>query len=189
VLSPDELGISIVIPQNSPFGTNRPVVGREYPTVEPLMVDGVRVDVMAEFYIGNPPNLGLVAHELSHLLLGATDMYFGFGNPFAAGDYSLMDRTYKTTHLDPFHKLKLGWLRPKIIFRGGRYTLRDVEESHDVWILLDPARGSDEYFIVENRWPGDSYDRHMADAGGLAVWHIIENPSIYGSSIPPRRLV
>src|SRR5262249_53182221 len=83
VLSPNELGVVIVIPQNAPFGTNRRVFGREFPTqdcnnvpTEPLVVDGVRIDVMAEFYIGNPPNLGLVAHELSHLLLGADDMYF-----------------------------------------------------------------------------------------------------------------
>jgi len=186
VLSPDELGIAIVIPQNGPFGTVRTPAGREYPTWEPLVVDGVRVDVITEFYIGNPPNIGVVAHELSHILLGTADMYFNFFNSAAAGDYSLMDRTYKTTHLDPFHKLKLGWALPKIIFRSDRYNLHNVEKHYDIWILLDPTRGTDEYFIVENRWRGTSYDQPMADDGGLAIWHIMENPAVYGSVPAPR---
>lgn len=196
-LRPNELGILIVIPQNSPYGTNRDVVGREYPISMPLVVDGVTIKVMAEVYIGNPPNLGVVAHELGHLLLGLADMYFNlpneepwrgvpFDNPFAAGDYSIMDRTYKTTHLDPFAKLKFGWVRPRLILRSGRYTLPDVETRYIVWVLMDPRRGAQEYFIIENRWPGASYDKPMADKGGLAVWHIIENPEVYGSRIPPK---
>ncbi|TLD42028.1 MAG: hypothetical protein JETT_1737 [Candidatus Jettenia ecosi] len=202
VLSPDELGISIIIPQDNPFGTVNGVVGREYPTKEPLIVDGVQVNVMAEFYIGNPPNIGLVAHELSHLLLGAKDMYFGyclkhrdddpekeclnvFDNPSAAGGYSLMDQHIEAPHLDPFHKLKLGWVRPKIIFRDGQYRLPNVEEHHDVWVLLNPTHGAKEYFIVENRWRGNSYDREIDDNGGLAVWHIMEDPAVYGTVPPP----
>jgi M6 family metalloprotease-like protein len=68
-LRPDELGVLIVIPQNIPFGTNRGVVGREFPNPQPLVVDGVTIGIIAEAYIGNPPNLGLVAHELTHLFL------------------------------------------------------------------------------------------------------------------------
>jgi M6 family metalloprotease-like protein len=184
-LRPDELGVLIVIPQNNPFGTNRPVVGREFPNPQPLVVDGVTINVIAEAYIGNPPNLGVVAHELTHLLLEHGDMYFTFFNPYAAGEYSLMDCTYKTTHLDPFAKLKYGWLRPRLIMRNGHYTLPSVETERIVWILMDPARGSDEYFIIENRWGGSSYDQQMSDAGGLAVWHIMENPVVYGSVPPP----
>jgi M6 family metalloprotease-like protein len=184
-LRPDELGLVIVIPQNSPFGDNRAAVGREFPVPEPLVVDGVAVSTIAETYIGSPPNLGLVAHELSHLLLGTGDMYFNFYQPFAAGDYSLMDRTYKTTHLDPFAKLKFGWLRPKIIFRSGRYSIADIETRHEVLVLLDPRRGPDEYFLVENRWPGGSYDQQMADAGGLGIWHIMERPEVYGALPAP----
>ncbi len=183
-LAPDELGILIVIPSQGPFGTNRPVVGREFPSVDPLIVDGVKVDVMAETYIGDPLNLGVVAHELSHLLLGHGDMYFNWDNPFAAGDYSLMDRTYKTTHLDPFAKLKYGWVQPKVVFNSGYYDITDVETNHNVWVLMDPQKGTDEYFIIENRWQGNSYDQQMSDSG-LAVWHVIENPEIYGSHIPP----
>jgi len=76
-------------------------------------------------------------------------------------------------------------VQPKIIFRGGEYSLRNVEEGHEVWILLDPTRCTDAYFIIENRWRGTSYDRLMSDDSRLAVWHIMEKPEIYNSVPPP----
>lgn len=186
-LDPSELGILIVIPQNNPFGSNRGAVGREYPQPQPLVVDGVRFGTIAEVYIGAPVNLGVCAHELCHLFLHGPDLYFDqFPMPYAAGAYSLMDGTYQGTHLDPFEKLKFGWLRPKVILRSGSYTLADIETRHDVLILMDPRRSLDEYFIIENRWPGTSYDMAMPQTGGgLGVWHIMENPMVYGTVAPP----
>ncbi|HEU5079192.1 MAG TPA: hypothetical protein VFT72_08255 [Opitutaceae bacterium] len=183
-LRPDELALLIIIPQNSPFGTNRTVVGREFPQSQPLVVGGVTFGTIAEAYIGNPPNLGVAAHELNHLLLHGADMYFTFPQPFAAGMYSLMDGTYQGTHLDPFHKLKCGWLRPQVVLESGVYSLSDVETHYKVLILMNPARSTDEYFIVENRWRGTSYDQPMSDVG-IAVWHIMENQSLYGTLPPP----
>jgi M6 family metalloprotease-like protein len=195
-LRPDELGVLIVIPQNGPFGTNRGVVGSEYPNPQPLVVDGVTIGTIAEVYLGAPPNMGVVAHELAHLLLHLPDMYFQlpdlpkwngipFDNPFAAGPFSLMDATYNGAHFDPFLKLKLGWLRPRIVCRSGRYSLRAIEGQREVHILMHPQRGTREYFILENRWPDGSYDAPLPDRG-LGVWHVIEDPQIYGTHIPPR---
>jgi M6 family metalloprotease-like protein len=194
-LNPRELGVLIVIPQNGPFGSNRGVVGREYPNPMPLVVDGVTISTIAETYIGAPPNIGVVAHELGHLLSNLPDLYFQlpndgmwagipFDNPFAAGDYCLMDATYNNAHFCPFLKLKLGWLRPHLILRSGHYELRAIEQQREAWILMDPTRGTREYFIVENRAPANTYDMHLPDSG-LGVWHIIEDPAIYGSTIPP----
>ena len=199
-LQPEELGILVVIPQNTPFGTMRSTLGREFPNPQPLVVDGVTIGEIVEAYIGAPPNAGVVAHELGHMFLNLPDMYFNlpdeprwmdgdkripFDNPFSAGDYSLMDATYNGAHLDPFLKLKLGWLRPRIICRSARYTLRAIEEQREVWILAHPQRWTREYFIVENRWPGTSYDAILPDRG-LGVWHVIEDPELYGTFIPPR---
>lgn len=194
-LRPDELGVLIVIPQNGPFGTNRGVVGREFPNPMPLVVDNVTISTMAEAYIGAPPNLGVVAHELGHLVGRLPDLYFSlpndgmwagipFDNPFAAGDYCLMDATYNGAHLCPFLKLKLGWLRPRLILRSGRYELKSVERDREAWILMHPQRGTREYFIVENRFPDNTYDMNLPDRG-LGVWHIIEDPAIYSVNIPP----
>lgn len=182
-LHPHELGVLIVIPQNNSDGFVRSVVGSQVPP-EPLVVDGVTVPIMAEAYIGNPPHLGLVAHELSHLLLDHADMYFGFNTPFAAGEYSLMDQHWKAPHLDPFAKLKFGWVEPNIVTESGEYDITDVETSNEIWVLMDPEKGTDEYFIIENRQPGNTYDSQLSDSG-LAIWHVIEDPAIYGSEIPP----
>lgn len=195
-LRPDELGVLIVIPQNSPFGSNRGAVGREFPNSQPLVVDNATIGTIAETYIGSPPNLGVVAHELGHLFLNLPDLYFElpsgppwtdipFDNPFAAADYSLMDKTYNGAHFDPFLKLKLGWLRPSVILRSARYSLRAIEAEREVWILMDPQRATREYFIVENRWPDASHDAALPDRG-LGVWHVIEDPLLYGAFIPPR---
>jgi M6 family metalloprotease-like protein len=194
-LRPDELGVLVVIPQNGPFGTNRGVVGREYPNPLPLVVEGVTIATIAEVYIGAPPNLGVVAHELGHLLSNLPDLYFAlpntpkwegipFDNPFAAGDYCLMDATYNNAHFCPFLKLKLGWLWPRLILRSAHYELRAIEREREAWILLHPQRGTREYFIVENRFPDNSYDMNLPDRG-LGVWHVIEDPALYGKYIPP----
>ena len=193
-LRPDELGIMFVIPQNLADGYVRYAVGREYPESEPLVVDGVTMGEISEWYTGNPPKPPLAAHELTHLLLGHKDMYFTFRNPdgtpapnfYRAGDYSLMDVSRKTTHIDPFAKLKFGWLRPQLVVRSGRYSLPSIETEQFVWILMNPAHSIDEYFIVENRWPGSSYDTAMSDVGGgLAIWHIMEDPVVFGSVPAP----
>ncbi len=177
-LETNELGILMVIPQNSPFGTVRVPLGRQHPKAEALVVDGVVIPLIAEAYIGSPPDLDLVAHELSHLFLNLPDMYFNFFFPYAAGVYSLMDANYVDNHLDPFHKIRLGWVQPPNIRKSGWYPFDNIEQSHVAYVLHDPAHGVGEYFIVENRHPGLNYDSKLPDSG-LAVWHIIEDPDIY----------
>ena len=185
VLEPDELTMLIVIPQNDPFGTQRGVVGREHPAPQPLVVDGVQVNTMVEAYIGSPPSLGLVAHELAHILLQAGDMYFTFFQPYAAGPYSIMDQSPPSPpHLDPFHKLRLGWLTPVVVSTSGWYDVPAVETHGQVFILYSPLRGDNEYFLVENRWRGNSYDSHIPYQG-LAVWHIIEDAAVHDSMPTP----
>jgi M6 family metalloprotease-like protein len=184
VLMPRELAIAIVIPQNGAFGTNRVPASREYPTWEPLVVDGVRIPVISEMYAGSPPNLGLFVHELCHLVLNLPDMYFGFFYPFAAGQYSIMDVTYIDSHLDPFAKMRLGWLQPTIVESNGAYSIAPCEAGGETYVLLDPKHGNSEYFLVENRQRSHSYDTQLSDSG-LAVWHVIENPSVFGALSPP----
>jgi M6 family metalloprotease-like protein len=190
-LTPDELGILIVIPQKSPFGTNRSLLGREIPRKEPLIVDGVRLNFVAECYCGSPPNLGVLNHELSHLFLGTPDMYMTAHWPFAAGDYSIMDHSYTSAHFDPFIKLKLGWLDYRATSTRGEFTLPDVETKRTALILHDPTRGYREYFLLENRWRGSSYDAGVGGAGwgirvdGLAIWHIIEDAKLFDAITLP----
>jgi M6 family metalloprotease-like protein len=178
-LTPDELGILIVIPQNNIFSTTNIALSRQYPTEQPLIVDGVTITWISEAYIGMPPNLGLVVYELNHLLLGLPDLYFWFFQPYAAGAYSIMDANYWNNHIDPFSKIRLGWIQPAIVKTTGTVPIDAVEKSHVAYVLHDPANGNKEYYIVENRIPSElAYDSHLPDQG-LAVWHIMEDPDVY----------
>lgn len=190
VLESEELVVLIVIPQNDPFGTQRAAVSREYPTNEALVVDGVRIPTIIEAYIGNSASIALIAHELSHILFNAGDMYFNSFQPFAAGPYSLMDQSIYPHHLDPYHKLKLGWVRPRIITQsvlGGSEVIIDVETNNEVTVLYHPNRGNKEYFIIENRWKDGAYDKTLPSFG-LAVWHIMENPAIFEHLSVPKNV-
>ena len=184
VLDPQELGIVIVIPQNSAFGSVRVPASQQYPTWQPLVVDGVRIPVIAEVYAGSTPNLGVFAHEIFHLLFNLPDLYFSFFNPFAAGHYSIMDVTYIDAHLDPFHKIHLGWLQPTIVKQNGKQLIYPAESGGGAYILMDPKKGEKEYFIVENRQRSVKYDTQVADSG-LAVWHVMEDPAVYGTLSTP----
>jgi hypothetical protein len=96
-----------------------------------------------------------------------------------------MDGTYRGTHIEPFAKLKFGWLRPQLIVRSGQYSLPSIETERFVWILMNPPHSVDEYYIVEKRRRSISYDKQMPDVGGLAIWHIMEDPIVFGSVPPP----
>lgn len=185
VLAPTELGLLVVIPAPGPFGTNRPPAGREVPAWEPLVVQGLTIPVIAEWYTGLPPNFGAPAHELSHLLLGLPDLYMTAPWPFAAAGYSLMDCSYASVHLDPFEKLKLGWLEPTAVSASGEHALPAIETTGRALIVHDAQRGPGEYFLVENRWAEGTYDAGVGPQGGgiaqsgIAVWHVIEDPAVY----------
>ena len=179
-LQPGELAIMLLQPT---FPTPEVWGGRVRTITGSFRVDGVLISKMLEVGFSNTEeNLGVIAHELTHLLSNAEveDMYFdgGFYYPFAADDYSLMDNHSNNPHLDPFWKIKLGWIEPRIISREGRYRIRNVQQHNDILKLYNTKRpfAQSEYFLIENRWPGNSYDEQLPDRG-LAIWHVIEDPS------------
>lgn len=63
---------------------------------------------------------------------------------------------------------------------SGTYTLRDVATTGDALVLYSPYLGTDEFFILENRWRGTSYDshRHSVYQEGLALWHCVQDPAL-----------
>jgi M6 family metalloprotease-like protein len=204
ILEADELSILLVIPSLDANGFVRPLLGQEFPERKPLVVNGIQLTDIVEAYLPGdarallttPPSLGVTAHELTHNLLGTPDMYFWFFHPYAAGAYSLMDQHGHHPHLDPFLKMRLGWVAPEIVTASRKrtsrdYTLRDAATHSEAIVLYDPDRGGREYFIVENRWrkdsPEPSYDRYLPDSG-LAIWHIIENPAFFGTLPAPDKV-
>ena len=127
-------------------------------------------------------------HELAHQL-GTIDLYgfggYNFGLTIMCGTVTLdfnNPATYfdpSTYHLDPWHKLQLGWLEPRIrsLRQSSTESLAaDQEGDPGAPILLwDPQRGASEFFLLEHRSSASSrmpnYDANVPGKG-LAIWHV-----------------
>ncbi|MBI5365167.1 MAG: hypothetical protein HZA53_18460 [Planctomycetes bacterium] len=181
VLQPEsELAVLIVVPQGMTDGFTRPL--EPFCTGLPVIVDGVVVPAISEWFTSNPAlNWEVGAHELAHLILGLTDLYVkDFNYDTEVGVLSLMgSNTSTTTHLDPFHKLCLGWVTPRYAPIDGDYALLDVKESGTVLVLPRDTDGDGaECFLVEVRrtsFGSPLYDT-VIGANGAVVWHVVESP-------------
>jgi M6 family metalloprotease-like protein len=183
-LSTDECLVVIVKAQAITRGFRRSVTGSDVPETD-LVVDGVSIKDICELY-ASPPHgsndLAVATEEVLHLAANLADQYpdgnYRLDNdPGRPGQLALTDAGHLPVHVDPYHKLKWGWLNPQLADRSGRYTLRDVATTGDALILYSPYLGTDEFFILENRWRGNSYDRFRGNNmhEGLALWHCIQD--------------
>ena len=188
---------------DSQYEGNRGGATRNMP---PTTLDGKDITGRAAAVREESPWITLYAHELGHQALSLPDYYAI--KPKAIGYFSLMG--YSGTggwnaprgpvHLDPYSKLKLGWYSPTVVNSDGFFDIPNAGESPVAFILHDPAHGTDEYFMVENRWRGDSYDNASglipqleeplppADPTvdipdqGLLVWHVDETRNWDGTT-------
>lgn len=183
VLTPQELAIVLVIPSNSIEGYVRRIRKTEIP-MRDLKVDGVKCTNIMQINVNARSNqrtgvIGVSAHELMHLLFNAKDMYWPCAFPHAAGPFSLMDQHMPAGHLDPLHKLKLGWLNPEIATGEGLYYLNATTFGHgnSALVLMNPRRSTKEYFILEVR-KKQRYDANLTDEG-LAIWRVYEDMDNY----------
>ncbi|MBD3239052.1 MAG: T9SS type A sorting domain-containing protein [Chitinivibrionales bacterium] len=124
-----------------------------------------------------------IVHEVSHLLntrdlygpvcrnTGLTLMHCtAFGDPGSP----MADAT-TSVHLDPWHRIQLGWVRPDIRAMPLPAECRTLDAlpgfgPRRPLILYDPSRGTNEYFILELRNPS-RYDRDVAGMG-VVVWYV-----------------
>ena len=120
------------------------------------------------------------AHELIHSLL-LPDFYDYTNKSGGIGLYGLEGtiglRCDVSPHLTAWSKIKLGWIEPTIVTTDGFYTIHDVETHAEAYILRDPHHSKNEYFLVENRFAGSSYDNSTSPLPdqGILIYHINEN--------------
>jgi M6 family metalloprotease-like protein len=172
----DELGILMIDNVTQNGGANR--------DTDPVCVrpEGFQVSLCLRIAAaGHRASLMTICHELTHSL-GALDIY---GANCFSNNLTLMgcspggtdDRT--TFHLDPWHKMQLGWFEPRIrsMRAPGTESLpaaNTVQPGAPV-LLYDPVLGTSEYFLLEYRSArnraGLHYDENVAGTG-LVVWHI-----------------
>jgi hypothetical protein len=72
-------------------------------------------------------------------------------------------------HLDPWSKIKLGWVEPIKITSNGKYTMSPSEIVPNIYIIDDPYPDG-EYLLIENR-QAIHYDARIW-TGGALIWHI-----------------
>ena len=139
--------------------------------------------------------IGVFAHELGHDI-GLPDLYDYDFDSNGVGQYGLMSNgLFGYIHPTAWDKIQLGWIIPTVITTSGTYTLNDAETHPEALILCDLQHSALEYFLVENRYKGTSYDSiiggewhlpwpytpwHLDDLSdeGILIYHIDDNQSI-----------
>jgi M6 family metalloprotease-like protein len=136
----------------------------------------------------------LYCHESSHAL-GAVDLY-GTDQHFKPAHDATLMRTWSngsnTFHLDPWHKMQIGWSEPRLVDvrNGGVFNLpaAQMQSSGAPLVLYDLRRGIHEFFMLEYRTPISptliNYDRHVASTG-LVVWHVSQDGNKAHTPVPP----
>ena len=119
-----------------------------------------------------------VAHELGHAFFNLPDRY---GPNTGTGEYDMMGSANSSTwvHFPMHDKIKIGWIKPKIVqghlgqclqFVPSELTASALIVVPITSFLTSPL----EYWIVENRNRaydgGEGYDDNLPD-NGLAVWY------------------
>ncbi len=171
IISPKELVTFVVFYQDWPDGFVRSAP--DYVTNDGVTLDNRNLPYAYLPDFQTAEEIGVIAHELAHVLINAGDMYVNFWKPSAPGPYSLMDQHYDHPHLDPWHKLNAGsWFDPMTVNFDGYEVIKPVENYPFIYKLADPNHPG-EYFLIENRQK-IGYDASLPDTG-LAIWHINEN--------------
>jgi M6 family metalloprotease-like protein len=163
----DELQLHVVEAWNDPNargGANRWVsrcIG---------LADGAKVEICPG-RVGSATEFGTIethAHELLHSL-GTADLYNASCD---SRGLTLMSCIGNLVALDPWHRIQLGWAKPRAFELDGLgrcESLGAIGEALDQPIaLVDQA--SDDIFIFELRRRG-GFDRDLAQSG-VAVWRV-----------------
>lgn len=169
---------------NGNFGNNR--------TPSPMCwEDQHEIDVCATVVsVGLMASFNMLTHELVHQL-GAVDLYNWVGGHSGISVMGLSsgDGGETTWYLDPWHRMQLGWVEPRVHTTWDTFeaellapqVMPDASSTSDEApiILYDPSRGTGEFFMLEYRamLAGDqSYDRNVA-SDGIALWRIQQDPA------------
>ncbi len=197
VVSADELSIVIILAgYETSFGgaalaLTPNVWGHQAYFSIPLSLDGVSLQPYTMFGERHgtasgthQATIGIMAHELGHLMLGLPDLYDYDGSSAGIGDWGLMasgnwNRTISQqsgetpAHLSAWSKVVTNFTLPQDINSNQNGLAIDQaatnEEAKRIWI--DKYK-INEYFLLENRQQ-TGFDAALP-GNGLLIWHIDE---------------
>lgn len=148
--------------------------------ITPKNVDGVKID--RYFMAPEDGRVGVMAHELGHLLCGLPDLYdtdytsrgTGKWDLMAGGSWNGSPQGDKPAHPTAWCKYKSGWVNPTVIFNQELdVTIRPYKDFKDVFKLPIGAIDSKEYFLISNRRQ-TGFDSAIPGEG-LLIEHIDDN--------------
>lgn len=126
-------------------------------------------------------NFSTIWHELAHGFFGLPDRYGEYAGQGTGGLYDIMDGHYDRIHMTVVDKMKIGWIRPKILLPSNErmqnglrcYSFAAIESQPSA-VVLYSSNAPNESFVIENRTKSGSARNFNADAPseGLAVWWI-----------------
>ncbi|GAA0986461.1 hypothetical protein GCM10009555_063970 [Acrocarpospora macrocephala] len=121
---------------------------------------------------GTATNRMTLAHELAHQVYELEDHYgFGVGALDIAGPTCIQGEWWFETNI--WHRMHLGGQKPIVAVKDG-YVDLSASSIGQAYLLYDPEKGTDDYFLVEARDPAPgTYDENASDSG-LVVWRIDE---------------
>jgi immune inhibitor A len=126
--------------------------------ISPKTVDGVKVD--RYFMAPEDGRVGVMSHELGHLLMGWPDLYdtdyssrgTGKWDLMAGGSWNGSPAGDKPAHPTAWCKVKVGWVTPTTVFDAEQdITLAPYADNAQVYKLPIGSTSSKEYFLLSNR--------------------------------------
>ena len=145
-----------------------------------VSLDGTALGSLRVAMTNTATNLITIIHENAHVALGMKDLY-----GFDVGGLDIGAATCEPDGVPPddgnlfapnaWHKLHWGWITPTVVTQDGFYDVRRADTTGDALILYDPDRGTDDYFIAENRTrTPNTYDQR-ASGRGLVIWRVADD--------------
>ena len=147
-------------------------------SITPKTVDGVQI--RNYFMAPEDGRVGVMSHELGHLLMKWPDLYDTDYSSRGTGRWDLMaGGSWNNGGLTPAHptawcKLKAGWTNPITIFNAAQnVAIKPYSSNADVYKLPIGNADSKEYFLLSNRQQ-EGFDAHLP-GNGCIIEHIDDN--------------
>jgi M6 family metalloprotease-like protein len=152
-------------------------------------MDGVSLNQQQIGMANTATNQISIDHEVVHAAFGMPRDWYQFG----IDRFDVMGGTITNTEdyylPNAWNSMHLGWTYPTVVTRDGYYIVPPWQTGAS-FLLYDPDRGTQDYFLVENRVRmRDSYEQDVGDSG-LNVWRIDESRYYEdpGSASPIKRI-
>ncbi|GGZ73917.1 M6 family metalloprotease domain-containing protein [Algibacter mikhailovii] len=143
--------------------------------ISPKTVNGVKINKY--FMAPEDGRVGVMAHELGHLLCGLPDLYDTDYSSKGTGKWDLMaggswnNGGHTPAHPSAWCKVKCGWVTPTTVFNDTKnITLKPYHVNQDIIKLPIGNANSKEYFLLSNRQK-HGFDKNIPGEG-MIIEHI-----------------